>query len=48
MFGVIAKSLWQKTNPADEKNLIELGMRSLLMGTAKTHLSRLWFGEQTR
>ena len=31
MFGVVPKSLWQKTNPADEKNLIEMGMRSPVM-----------------
>ena len=24
MFGVIPKSLWQKTNPADENNLISM------------------------
>lgn len=35
MFGVVPKSLWQKTNPADEKNLIELGMRSLLIEDGK-------------
>ncbi|PIE50428.1 MAG: MBL fold metallo-hydrolase [Flavobacteriales bacterium] len=31
MFGVVPKSLWQRTNPADEKNLIDLGMRSMLI-----------------
>ncbi|WP_392437431.1 MBL fold metallo-hydrolase [Cruoricaptor ignavus] len=31
MFGVVPKSLWQKTNPADERNLIDLGCRSLLI-----------------
>ena len=25
MFGVVLKSLWERTNPADSKNLIELG-----------------------
>ena len=35
MFGVVPKSLWQKTNPADEKNLIELGTRSLLVEDGK-------------
>ncbi len=35
MFGVVPKSLWQKTNPADEKNLIEMGMRSLLIEDGK-------------
>ena len=31
MFGVVPKSLWQKVYPADEKNLITLSMRSLLV-----------------
>lgn len=31
MFGVIPKVLWQRTNPADEKNRITLGMRCLLL-----------------
>lgn len=31
MFGVVPKTLWERTNPADEKNLIDLGMRSLLI-----------------
>ncbi len=35
MFGVVPKSLWQKTNPADDKNLIDLGMRSLLIEDGK-------------
>lgn len=35
MFGVVPKSLWQKTNPADEKNLIEMDMRSLLIEDGK-------------
>jgi glyoxylase-like metal-dependent hydrolase (beta-lactamase superfamily II) len=35
MFGVIPKSLWQKTNPADENNLISMGMRSLLIEDGK-------------
>ncbi len=35
MFGVVPKSLWEKTNPADEKNLIELGTRSCLLKTAR-------------
>lgn len=35
MFGVVPKSLWQKTNPADEKNLIDMGMRSLLIEDGK-------------
>lgn len=35
MFGVVPKSLWQKTNPTDEKNLIDLGTRSLLIEDGK-------------
>lgn len=31
MFGVVPKSIWNKTNPADEKNLISLSTRSLLI-----------------
>ena len=35
MFGVVPKSIWQRTNPADERNLIEMGMRSLLIEDGK-------------
>lgn len=31
MFGVVPKSIWQKTNPADEKNLCAWAMRCLLV-----------------
>lgn len=31
MFGIVPKVIWQKTNPADEKNLIDLAMRCLLI-----------------
>lgn len=31
MFGVVPKTIWQKTNPADENNLCTLSMRSLLI-----------------
>ncbi|MCC6864670.1 MAG: MBL fold metallo-hydrolase [Ignavibacteria bacterium] len=31
MFGVVPKPLWSKTNPADEKNRIDMCMRSLLL-----------------
>lgn len=31
MFGVVPKSIWQKTNPADEKNLCNWAMRCLLI-----------------
>lgn len=31
MFGVVPKALWQKTNPADAQNRIEMAARSLLI-----------------
>lgn len=31
IFGVVPKSIWQKTNPADENNLCTLAMRCLLV-----------------
>ena len=31
MFGVVPKTMWQKTNPADENNLCTWAMRCLLM-----------------
>jgi glyoxylase-like metal-dependent hydrolase (beta-lactamase superfamily II) len=31
MFGVVPKVLWQKTNPADSHNLIDLSMRCMLI-----------------
>lgn len=31
MFGVVPKSLWQRTNPSDEKNLCNWSMRCLLI-----------------
>ncbi len=31
MFGVVPKSLWQRTNPADDKNQIRMAARSLLI-----------------
>lgn len=31
MFGVVPKTLWQRTNPADENNLCSWAMRSLLI-----------------
>lgn len=33
MFGVVPKSIWQKTNPADEQNLCTWAMRCLLVET---------------
>lgn len=31
MFGVVPKSLWQKTNPSDHNNMIDIAARSLLI-----------------
>ncbi|NCA22335.1 MAG: MBL fold metallo-hydrolase, partial [Crocinitomicaceae bacterium] len=31
MFGVVPKTMWQKTNPADENNMCSWAMRSLLI-----------------
>jgi glyoxylase-like metal-dependent hydrolase (beta-lactamase superfamily II) len=31
MFGVVPKSLWQRTNPADSNNMISMSMRSMLI-----------------
>ena len=31
MFGVVPKSMWQKTNPADSNNMCNWAMRSLLI-----------------
>ena len=35
MFGVVPKSIWQKTNPADDKNMIEMSMRCMLIEDGK-------------
>ncbi len=36
MFGVVPKSIWQKTNPADERNLCNWAMRCLLIEEGDT------------
>lgn len=35
MFGVVPKSIWNKTNPADEKNQIDIAARCLLIEDGK-------------
>ena len=35
MFGVVPKSIWQKTNPADANNMIDIGARCLLIEDGK-------------
>ena len=34
MFGVVPKPIWQKTNPADERNRIDMAMRCLIIEDA--------------
>ncbi|KXK24234.1 MAG: Zn-dependent hydrolase [Bacteroidetes bacterium OLB12] len=36
MFGVVPKSIWQKTNPPDERNLCNWAMRCLLIEAGNT------------
>jgi len=31
MFGVVPKSIWSKTNPADQNNMIDIAARCLLI-----------------
>tara|TARA_B110001450_G_scaffold7597_1_gene7699 strand:- start:185 stop:427 length:243 start_codon:yes stop_codon:yes gene_type:complete len=31
MFGVVPKSLWQKTNPSDSNNMIDMASRCMLI-----------------
>ena len=38
MFGIVPKTLWSKTNPADEKNRIEMCSRSLLLDNGKERI----------
>ena len=35
MFGVVPKTIWQKTNPADARNLIDMSMRCMLIEDGK-------------
>ena len=35
MFGVVPKTIWQKTNPADANNLIDMSMRCMLIEDGK-------------
>ena len=36
MFGVVPKVLWQRTNPADNNNLIDLSMLKVLVKIIET------------
>ena len=31
MFGVVPKTIWERTNPADARNLVKVASRSLLI-----------------
>ena len=47
MFGVVPKNLWERTNPADEQNRIELALRCLLLkGKEKNILIDTGIGEK--
>jgi len=47
MFGVVPKPLWERTNPADEANRIDLGMRLLLIkGPDRTFLVDTGIGDK--
>jgi glyoxylase-like metal-dependent hydrolase (beta-lactamase superfamily II) len=47
MFGVVPKVLWEKTNPADEKNRIDMALRCMLVrGHGKTVLVDCGIGEK--
>ena len=35
MFGVVPKIIWQKTNPANSNNLIDMSMRCMLIEDGK-------------
>ena len=40
MFGVVPKSIWNKTNPADENNLCTWALRCLVIkAVSYTHLT---------
>ena len=39
MFGVVPKVLWEKTNPADSSNKIEMSARCLLIEDGKRPVS---------
>ena len=38
MFGVVPKSIWSRTNPADENNLCPWAMRCLLVSEGNTDI----------
>jgi len=38
MFGVVPKSIWSKTNPADDQNLCTWAMRCLLLESGQKRI----------
>ena len=47
MFGVVPRSLWEKTNPPDERNRITLAARALLVvGSGKVILIDVGNGDK--
>ena len=46
MFGVVPKTIWNKTNPADENNLIDLGARCLLIENGNHPMTNTKFGNK--
>jgi hypothetical protein len=44
MFGVVPKVIWNKLNPADENNLCNWAMRSLLIEVEEDEIVGGWFG----
>ena len=46
MFGVVPKSLWQKTNPSDKNNMIDMASRCLLVENGKRNPNRHWNGNK--
>ncbi|HWU43416.1 MAG TPA: hypothetical protein VN132_08260, partial [Bdellovibrio sp.] len=38
MFGTVPKILWEKTNPADDKNRIKMEARALLLKSAGSNI----------
>lgn len=54
MFGSVPKALWERTNPADEANRIELALRHLLLDNGErrilidTGIGHLWTEKQVK
>ena len=46
MFGVVPKTIWNHSNPADENNLIDLGARYLLIEIGNQPLTNTKIGNK--